>query len=97
MSKARNTALANGISIGCGLGVFGIGLLGRYFFHHLAEEHLEEYLGVYPAQDTELLMHVASLKETGYQMLLICVIGGIVLLALGIGNEAYERAKRQNT
>ena len=96
MGKVRTSALVNGLLIGVALGAFGAGLLGRYFFYHLAEEHLAVWLPLYP-DSTELLMHVESLKATGNEILLISIIAGIVLLALGIGNEVYQRAKRHDS
>ena len=92
MSKARNSALVNGLSIGVALGMFGLGWFNRWVAHEIAREYVEEYIPIYP-DDPSLLMHIEYLKATGDKLLLICIIIGIVLLALGIGMEAYQRAK----
>ena len=96
MRKARNSALANGACIGVALGLFLLGWVNHYIAYELAQEYVEKWLPVYP-DDTELLMHIEYLKATGNEILLVCIILGIVLLGTGIGLEAYQRAKKENS
>lgn len=96
MGHVRRDALVNGLCIGVALGFFLLGWVVRYISYSLAEEYTEEWLPVYP-NDTGLLMHIEYLKTAGNQILLIVIIIGIVLLAVGIAMEVYQRAKEQSS
>jgi hypothetical protein len=92
VGNIRNSALENGVLIGSGLASFGAGWVAHYFYGYMAKL-VSIITGLAPG-DTELLMGIEHLKASGEKALLICIIIGVVLLALGIGREAYQRAKR---
>lgn len=79
----RDSALGNGFFIGVGASSFGTGCLARYFYAHMASM----VSGIAPLTDVE------ALKAAGDKALLLCIIVGIICLAIGIGNEVYQRAK----
>jgi len=79
----RNSALGNGFLIGVGVSSFITGCLTRYFFTHVASI----ISGIAPLTDVEII------KAAGDKALLGCIIVGIIGLAIGIGNEVYQRAK----
>jgi len=87
----RNSALGNGFFIGVGVSSFGAGYLAHYFYGTLA--HVTSIISEIAPEGSELLTSVEVLKAAGDKALLGCVIVGIICLAIGIGNEAYQRAK----
>jgi hypothetical protein len=95
MKKARNYALVNGVCIGLALGLFLLGWVNHYIAYELAQEYVEKWLPLYPG-DEGLLAHIEYLKATGNEIMLICIILGIVILGVGIGLEAYQRAKKED-
>ena len=82
MKKFRDSALLNGMLIGIGLGFFAGGWVGRHFYYLLAD-----VARITSPGDVELM------KASGDKALLLCIIIGVILLAMGIGREIYQRAK----
>jgi hypothetical protein len=94
VGNIRNSALENGFLIGSGLASFGAGWVAHYFYGYMTK--LVSIITELAPGDTELLIDIERLKASGDKALLTCIIVGVVLLAIGIGREAYQRAKRQN-
>lgn len=95
MGKVRDSALFNGFLIGLACGSFCVGWVGHHLYNHLAK--MVSIVSQIASGDTELLRDIELLKASGDKTLLVCIIIGIVLLAVGIGREVYQRAKRQNS
>ena len=93
--KGRDNALLNGMAIGGGIMFFGV----AYLMYSIGEG-VEELVARLSTQVAEInAAHGLSIEVTWAGILplreamFVCIIAGILLLALGIGTEAYQRAK----
>ena len=89
MGNVRSSALENGVLIGGALGSFGAGWISWYFYNQMFK--VFSIVRQLAPEDIELLMSIERLKASGDKALLVWIIIGIALLAIGIGREAYQR------
>lgn len=79
---SRSSALFHGILVGTAFGSFGVGWACHHFYYFLADVARIAF-----PEDIQLM------KASGDKALLLSIIVGAVLLAIGIGGEIYQRAK----
>jgi len=80
-NKLRTEGVINGVAIGLGIGFLGMAGITHFFGKEILD--IADLANLPPPPTTTGLVFVLT-------------IAGVVLLALGIGVEAYQRAKGQS-